>query len=86
MRAKVTRNALRKRAVLLGMDYSYSPSWAEHRVNLKLSDGGTADTAYYTNDAQDAWDTLHGMARERDRMRLRTTTAYTEVLTQVFNG
>lgn len=83
---RVTQAYLRKQAANLRMDYSYSPVYGEHRVNLKTADGGTTDTAYYTDNAADARDTMVLMARDRDRAALRHTTAYHEVLSQVFGG
>lgn len=49
------------------LDASYNRDVGEYRINLRTSQGGTEDTAYYTDDPQDALDTAKAIAAYRDR-------------------
>lgn len=56
----MTLDELKKAVRDLGMSISYNVDTQEYRVNFK---GGTAATAYFTTDRQDALETAKKMAR-----------------------
>lgn len=70
MADRVTHKMLRAHARALGMSFYVTQAHAhprEMRINLKKVDGGTEATAYYTQDADDAMQTMIYMAKLRDR-------------------
>jgi hypothetical protein len=54
------------------LDCSYKSSTGEYRINLRIKDGGTEQTAYYTNDGEDALNTATAMAKRRDEASVAT--------------
>lgn len=72
---RITVAMLRCLARDLGMAYNRT-DYDEHRVNFLCSSGGTEATACYTNDARDAWDTLHAMAGKAIQAELNTYKAW----------
>jgi hypothetical protein len=48
----------------LGITITYKSTWNEYRVNFQQNRGGSEDTAYYTDDREDAVATGREMARE----------------------
>lgn len=56
-----TQASLLAKARSLGLTYHYKTATAEHVLNVA---GGTDDTAYYTDSATDAWQTLDALAAQ----------------------
>jgi hypothetical protein len=55
------RELCRKIEANFNLDASYIPSTGEWRINLRTAEGGNEDTAYYTDDADDAYQTAKAM-------------------------
>jgi hypothetical protein len=57
----------------LNLDFSHTVLGSfsrEYRINLLIADGGTDETAYYTDDRDDAVATAKAMAKQRDAQKL----------------
>lgn len=58
----MTITETKQRIRQLGLTCRYDSATGEFRVNLLPQDGGNEDTAYYTDDRQDAVDTAQAMS------------------------
>jgi hypothetical protein len=54
----------------VGITANYQREWEQYRVNFI---NGTEDTAYYTNEVQDAFETGLAMARRKNELEGATT-------------
>jgi hypothetical protein len=64
VRPKLSIKAVKHLVSVLGLDCAYSHDYSEYRVSFKeAKPGDNEDSAYYTNDGDDALETARIMAR-----------------------